>query len=57
MNKNFSKYTDKKLKNFLWEWENLIPTRKVINVETYAKTCEEAFKRWNDNSCCYIIFF
>jgi len=56
-NKNFPKYTDEKLKNFLWEWENVLPSRKVIDIETYVKARKEAFERWNDNSNYYIVYF
>ena len=55
--KNIKRYSNKKLKIFLWEWENLLPTRKIININTYIAARKEAFRRWNDNSYYYIQFF
>ncbi|MFW5891239.1 MAG: hypothetical protein ACOCUI_03375 [bacterium] len=55
--KDFTKYSNKKLKRFLWEWESLPSTRILNDINTYIKARQEAFKRWDDNSYYYIIFF
>lgn len=55
--KDFTACSDKKLKNFMREWEDSLPSRRLIGINTYINARKEAFKRWNDNSNYYISFF
>jgi hypothetical protein len=54
---NFSKYSDKKLKNFIDLWEQCPMTRSLNSYAVYAEALTESFKRFSDQSYWKMEYF
>jgi hypothetical protein len=54
---NFSKFSDRKLKDFISAWE-LIPGTRILNsIDTYIAALKESFNRFKDESYWKIEYF
>lgn len=54
---DFTKYSDKKLKNFIDLWEQCPVTRSLNSVDTYVEALTESYKRFSDQSYWKIEYF
>ena len=57
MSNDFSKFSDKKLKEWINGWEQYPPTRYLCDWNTYTEALKESFKRFQDESYWKIEFF
>jgi hypothetical protein len=54
---DFQKMSDRKLKNWIDEWELCVPTRILNPVDIYVEALKESFKRFQDQSYLKISYF
>ena len=54
---DFTKYSDKKLKNFIDLWEQCPVTRSLNSINIYIEALRESYKRFSDESYWKIEYF
>jgi hypothetical protein len=54
---DFEKMSDKKLKEWISEWEQYPLTRNLSGIDVYTEALKESFKRFNDESYWKIEYF
>jgi hypothetical protein len=54
---DFTKYSDKKLKDWIELWEISPVTRSLNSIDTYIEALKESFKRFSDQSYLKISYF
>lgn len=54
---DFTKFSDKKLKEWISGWEQYPLTRNLCGIDCYTEALKESYKRFNDESYWKIEYF